>query len=51
MVKLNGDLVTAVDGSKITLPSTAENEAHFGRFTPSGAEAENSSVMGMISTL
>ena len=51
MVKLNGYLVTAIDGSKITLPSTPENEVHFGKFTPSGAEPENSPVMGMISTL
>lgn len=51
MVKLNGYLVTAIAGSKFILPSTQENEDRFGRFVPSGAQPENSPVMGMVSTL
>ena len=44
MAKLNGYLVTAVDGSKIILPSTPENEAYFGRHVSGRTKPENEPV-------
>lgn len=46
LVKLNGYIVTAIDGSDIVLPSTAENAEKYGRANP---EAPVSPVMAKLS--
>lgn len=46
LVKLNGYIVTAIDGSDIVLPSTAENAEKYGRPNP---EAAVSPVMAKLS--
>lgn len=46
LVKLNGYIVTAIDGSDIVLPSTAENAEQYGRVNP---EAAVSPVMAKVS--
>lgn len=51
--KWNGNLVLAVDGSKITLPDTNENASIFGRINSSTNPIKNQStpVGGLLSTL
>lgn len=48
LAKLNGYLITAIDGSVFTLPSTEENAAIYGRTDPSNP---NSAVQGKLSML
>lgn len=51
--KWKGNLVLAIDGSKIILPDTKENESIFGRLNTSKQQknAKNMPVSGLLSTL
>lgn len=46
LVKLNGYIVTAIDGSDIVMPSTAENAEKYGRHNP---KAHASPVIAKLS--
>lgn len=51
MVKLNGYIVTAIDGSDFILPSTKENGEIYGYHKGNESDEENSSVMGKLSII
>lgn len=51
MVKLNGYIVSAVDGSDFILPSTKENGEKYGYHKGNEKDEENSPVMGKLSVI
>jgi len=51
MVKLNGYLITAVDGSDFILPSTEENAEKYGQSIGNTLDKKNASVMGKLSVI
>jgi len=51
MVKLNGYLITAIDGSDFILPSTEENAEKYGRSIGSALDEKNVPVMGKLSVI